>query len=341
MKNPPAALIFLFSVLCSLSAGLNAHALPAVERLAPELDTLLPSEGQVETLAEGFDWSEGPVWYQNRVLFSDVPENTVFQWVPGDAKATVFLTPSGMLSPRPNVKEQGSNGLTLDSSGRLVLCQHGERRIARLEPDGTQTPLATRFDGKRFNSPNDLAYSKRGDLYFTDPPYGLDPAHRAQLQELPFSGIYCLRKTGEIELLDKSLSFPNGIAFSPEESRLYVAVSDPEAPRIVAYQIDEKGLLKNPQTFFDAAPLKKAGRKGSCDGLKVDTRGNLFATGPGGVLVLSPEGKHLGSILTGQATGNCCWGGNGSELYITADMFLLRIQTLTRGSHLPSSIPQP
>lgn len=340
MKKPLILSTLLCTLLSSFSLASGASALPSIERLAPELDSLIPPGAQVETLAEGFDWSEGPVWYQNRVLFSDVPENTVFQWAPGDSKATVFLRPSGTISPVSDVKKQGSNGLTLDSAGRLVLCQHGERRIARLEPDGTQTPLASQFDGKRFNSPNDLTYSNQGDLYFTDPPYGLDPAQRAQLQELPFSGIYRLRKTGETDLLDKSLSFPNGIAFSPDESRLYVAVSAPAHPRIVAFQITREGLLQNPQTFFDAVPLKEAGRKGSCDGLKVDTHGNLFATGPGGVLVLSPEGKHLGSILTGQATGNCCWGGNGSELYITADMYLLRVRTLTRGSHLPPSISQ-
>jgi gluconolactonase len=338
MKLLPLLLLNLF--LLDSQTGVAAASVfsGSVQRIDPALDSLIAPGSPVEKLAEGFDWSEGPVWFADSVLFSDVPQNIVYQWKPGSSSATVFLKPSGMLHPKPGFREQGSNGLAVEAGGRLVLCQHGERRLARLETDGTQTPLAQMFDGKRFNSPNDLAIRGNGDIYFTDPPYGLDKGNASPLKEQAHNGVYRVSPSGQVQLLTKSLTFPNGIAFSPDEKRLYVAVSDPDFTRVVAYDLAEDGTLLNERTFFDATPLRSPARKGLCDGLKVDSLGNLFTTGPGGVLVLSPAGKHLGTILTGEATGNCCWGGDGSQLYITADMFLCRIQTLTKGSHLPASI---
>ncbi len=303
-----------------------------IERLAPEFDALVPADAKVEKLAEGFNWSEGPTWFQHSLVFSDVPENVIFQWKPGQTAATVFMKPSGMLTPRPGFREQGSNGLGVDAQGRLLICQHGERRLARVEKDGSQTALADRFDGKKFNSPNDLTLRKNGDIYFTDPPYGLEGGNKSPLKELQWNGVYRLSADGTVSLLIKDLTFPNGIALSPDEKILYVAISDGAAPRVMAYDVQPDGGVANGRVFFDAKPLAGPGRKGNPDGLKVDVKGNVWTTGPGGVLVISPAGKHLGTINTGQQTGNCAWGDDGSTLYICADMFLVRVKTLTKGA---------
>ena len=302
----------------------------SIERLDPSFDALVAPGTEVEKCAEGFNWSEGPTWFWDSVVFSDVPENIIYQWKPGQKEATVFMKPSGMLKPTLGFREQGSNGLKTDSEGRLLICQHGERRVARVEKDGTQTALADKFEGKRFNSPNDLAVRSNGDIYFTDPPYGLDGLNDSPLKELTWNGVYRIEPSGKVSLVIKDLTFPNGIAFSPDERLLYIAVSDGKAPRIMAYEVQADGSVANGRVFFDALPLKDKG-KGSCDGMKVDADGNLWATGPGGVLVINPAGQHIGTILTNQATGNCCWGDDGSTLYMTADMFLARVKTKTKG----------
>jgi gluconolactonase len=302
-----------------------------VERLDPGLDAVLAADAKLEKLADGFTWSEGPVWYAGGVVFSDVPKNVAYRWKEGATAAEVFLQPSGLLTPTPGFREEGSNGLALDGQGRLLLCQHGERRIARYE-NGNFTPLADRFEGKRFNSPNDLAVRRSGEIYFTDPPYGLEKMNESPLKELPFSGVYRLATDGKVTLLTQSLNFPNGIAFSPDEKVLYVAVSDGRAPRIMAYDVRADGGIAGERVFFDALPLKTAGGKGSCDGLKVDRAGNLWATGPGGVLVISPLGKHLGTLATGVPTANCGWGDDGGTLYLTANNMLLRVKTRTKGA---------
>jgi gluconolactonase len=302
----------------------------SIERIDATFDKLVPVDAKVEKLAEGFNWSEGPVWLNGEVIFSDVPENIAYRWKEGMTKAEVFLKPSGLTTPTPGFREQGSNGLGRDAEGRLILCQHGDRRIARYE-GGKFITLADRFDGKRFNSPNDLAIRKNGDIYFTDPPYGLEKLNDSPLKEIPFSGVYRL-SGGKVSLVTKELPFPNGIGFSPDEKTLYVAISEGKAPRVMSYPVHEDGSVGEGRVFFDALPLTGKGRKGSCDGLKVDQQGNVWATGPGGVLVISPEGKHLGSILTNVPTGNCCWGDDGSTLYITADMFLVRVKTNVKGA---------
>lgn len=328
---------FLFALLAPCIVLAVDEKLPefnvGIERIAPAFDALVPAGTQIEKVAEGFNWSEGPTWFKGTVVFSDVPENVIYQWKPGETKAMVFLKPSGMLTPREGFIEQGSNGLAVDAEGRLVICQHGERRVARLNADRSQTALADRFEGKRFNSPNDLAIRKNGDIYFTDPPYGLDGLNKSPLKEIEWNGVYRVSKDGKVSLLVKEITFPNGIAFSPDEKILYVAVSDGTKPHIMAYDVQADGSVAKGRVFFDATPLKRDDRKGGCDGMKVDAQGNLFATGPGGVLVISPAGKHLGTLLTNQATGNCCFGGaDGSELYITADMFLCRVKTKTKGN---------
>jgi gluconolactonase len=302
----------------------------AIERLDPALDALLAPDATVEKLAAGFNWSEGPTWYRGGVVFSDVPENIVYRWQPGATQAEVWLKPSGLTTPTPGFREQGSNGLGVDAQGNLILCQHGDRRIARMVEHGKFATIADRYEGKKFNSPNDLAIRRNGDIYFTDPPYGLEGLNQSPIKELPWNGVYRVDTAGKVTLLTKDVSFPNGIGFSPDEKTLYVANSGDK--NIMAYDVQADGSLANGRLFFDAKPLGAGGRKGSCDGLKVDAQGNLWATGPGGVLVLSPAGKHLGTVLTNQATGNCCWGDDGSTLYITADMYLARVKTKTKGA---------
>jgi gluconolactonase len=302
-----------------------------IERLTPEMDELLPKDAIIEKLAEGFDWSEGPVWMPgDYLLFSDVPMNTVFRW---DKRRgiSVFLQPSGYTGSQPRGGEPGSNGLTHDKQGRLILCQHGDRRVARLE-DGKFITMADRYDGKRFNSPNDVVVKSNGDFYFTDPPYGLVGNMKDPAKEIPFQGVYRVAKDGgKVTLLTDEVTRPNGLAFSPDEKTLYVASSDPQKAIWMAYPVKTDGTLEKGRVLFDATEMAKS-RRGLPDGLKVDRRGNLWATGPGGVLVLSPEGKLLGVLNTGEATANCGWGDDGSTLYITADMYLCRVRTKTKGA---------
>jgi len=315
----------------AVARGQDAPTLGTIERLDPAFDRLIPPGARVERVAEGFDWSEGTVWDQGagRLLFSDVPENVVFQWTK-DKGASVLLKPSGYTGDRARGGEPGSNGLTFDAEGRLVLCQHGDRRIARLEPDGTFKTLADRFEGKRLNSPNDGVFKSNGDYYFTDPPYGLLGEMRDQGKELDFNGVYRLKPDGTLTLLTRDLTFPNGLAFSPDEKTLYVAVSDPSHAVWMSYPVLEDGTLGPGRVFADVTS-HVPGKKGLPDGMKVDAAGNVFATGPGGVLVFAPDGKHLGTLATGEACGNCAWGEDGSVLYIASDMYIGRIQTATRG----------
>jgi len=316
----------LSSTLLIRMAAAAPETLGSIERLDASLDQLIVPDAVIEKLASGFTWSEGPVWKEDGLLFSDVPANTAFVWKEGKTAAEIFLKPSGCSGDPAG---QGSNGLALDAQGALILCQHGDRRVARLEKGGAFTSLADRFEGKRFNSPNDLAIARNGVIYFTDPPYGLKKGGAAA--ELDFHGVYALQPGGKISLLIRDLRFPNGIALSPDERILYIAVSDPQNTRVMAYDL-EGGVAVRGREFFNAQSLKSAERKGGCDGLKVDARGNVWTSGPGGVLVLDKNGKHLGTILTGQATANCAFGGADRQtLYITAHALLLRVRTLVKG----------
>ena len=265
------------------------------------------------------------------LLFSDIPKNTIWKFKDGEG-LTQFLKPSGYTGKDPfKGREPGSNGLTLDSSGRFVMCQHGDRCIARQGKDGKITVLADRFEGKRFNSPNDLCFKSNGDLYFTDPPYGLPGQMKDAAKELDFQGVYRLTPSGDITLLTKELSRPNGIAFSPDEKTLYVANSDSANAVWMAFPVQANGTIGPGRVFFDATAWMKSGKKGLPDGMKVDRDGNLFATGPGGVCVFAPDGTHLGTIDTGEPTANCAWGDDGSVLYMTANKYLCRIKTATKG----------
>ncbi|MGE0885735.1 MAG: SMP-30/gluconolactonase/LRE family protein [Blastocatellales bacterium] len=343
----------LFSTACSPAAEKPASTadgktapspsdsavLVKIVRLDPAFDKLLasdkpaPAEMSLAKLSSGHKWVEGPVWDRrnNFLLFSDIPNNAIYKWQEGKG-ASIFLQPAGYSGKEPFTgREPGTNGLTYDAEGRLVMCQHGDRRIARLEADGKITVLADKYDGKRFNSPNDLVYHSNGDLYFTDPIYGLPKGADDPAREMDYCGVYRLSKDGKVTLLTKEITRPNGIALSPDEKKLYVASSDPEKAIWMVYDLKADGTITNGKVFFDATAWAKEGKPGLPDGMKVDKAGNLFATGPGGIHVFSPEGKHLGSFDTGVPTANVGFGDDGSTLYITANTDVIRVKLNTKG----------
>lgn len=300
-----------------------------VERLSSEIGTLISEGAEIEVLASGFEWSEGPLWIedQNALLFSDVPSNRIWKWTEKDS-LSLFLEPSGYLGTEKNKKEPGSNGLALDGEGNLILCQHGERRIAKMNsplsiPKADFTAIVSDVDGKRFNSPNDLVFNKEGQVFFTDPPYGLDDWNP---KELDFQGVYRLDVDGSLSLLLDSLSRPNGIGLSPDQKTLYIAQSDAQKARYYAFELDEDGDVLSGKILLDATASVGAELPGLPDGLTVHSSGTLFASGPGGIWVISSEGRHLGIIRTGQGTSNCAFDSDESYLYMTADAYLMRIR---------------
>lgn len=308
-----------------------------VDRFDASLDNLLSKDSKIEVLCGGFEWAEGPVWVPEQgnkfggyVLFSDIPRNVVMKWQEGSG-AIVFMKPAGYTGVADYGREPGSNGLALDASGRLVLCEHGDRRISVLTPSGGKLTLADHWKGKRLNSPNDLAIRKNGDIFFTDPIYGLPKGADDPQREIDFCGVYRLQKDGTVTLQSREISRPNGIGFSPDEKTLYVANSDGKDPVWRAFPVQADGNAGPAKIFFDSSQEKRIPRGGG-DGLKVDAHGNVFATGPGGVLVLSPQGKLLGRIVTGEAVSNVGWGNDGSVLYLASNMYLCRIQTKTKGA---------
>jgi gluconolactonase len=315
----------------------------SIERLDPRLDRILAVDTPIEVLAMGFAWAEGPVWVPDAdegaphtpgglpaggLLFSDIPANRILSWRPGHG-LEVFLAPAGFTGPGGYGNEPGSNGLALDREGRLVICEHGDRRVSRLEPGGGRRTLADAWQGRRLNSPNDLVVHSSGAIYFTDPPYGLPQQLDDPRAELDFCGVYRIAPDGSLDLLCRTMTRPNGIGLSPDETTLYVAQSDPAAAVWRAFTMLPDGTLADGATggrvFFDATGLV-ASRRGLPDGLVVDSTGTIFATGPGGVLVFDPDGTHLGTIMTGQHTANCCLGDDGRTLYITADSLLCRVR---------------
>ncbi len=297
------------------------------------LDKFVPPDAKIEKLATGFKWTEGPVWIKEGgyLLFSDIPNNTINKWKEGEG-ISEYMKPSGYTGLKPRGGEPGSNGLLVDAKGRLILCEHGDRRVTRLEKNGKKTVLADTSMGKRLNSPNDAVFHSNGDLYFTDPPYGLEKNWEDPARELDFCGVYRIGPDGNLTLLTKEMSRPNGIAFSVDEKILYVANSDPKNAVWMAFPVKNDGTLGKGKVFFDATSWVSKTKKGLPDGMKIDEDGNLFATGPGGVHVFSPKGEHLGSIDTGVATANCAFGGeDGNVLYIAADTSLARIKLKVKG----------
>jgi gluconolactonase len=310
--------------------------LGAIERKDPRFDALVPKDAALEILAEGLAWTEGPVWDKKggRVLFSDIPANAVNEWTAAGG-LKLFLKPSGYSGSAPFMgREPGSNGLAYDAEGRLVLCQHGNRQVARLEKDGRFTTLADRYQGKRLNSPNDLAFRSNGEIYFTDPAYGLPKTFDDPGRELTWAGVYRLAKDGSVTLLVRDLKAPNGIAFSPDEKTLYVAQSDPGRAVVMAYEVQPDGSVKNGRVFVDMTSWVSKDRPGLPDGLKIDQAGNLFATGPGGIHVFTAKAEHLGTLATGVPTANCAFGEDGSTLFVTANTTLCRIRLSTKGAGL-------
>lgn len=317
-------LFLLFSLFVSF--GFAQKTLGSIARLDEEINQLIAEDASIEILADGFNWAEGPVWVAelNSVLFTDVPENKLYRWE--ETKGlSVYLNPSGYTGYAPNKKKSGGNGLILDGEGNLLIAQHGDRRIARvnapLKNPGSFETIVDRFEGKRFHSPNDLVLHSNGDLYFTDPPYGLN-GDDDPLRELKTNGVYRLDGDGKISLVYSQLNRPNGLAFSPDEKTLYVANSDAKRNLWMAFDVVD-GKLLNERVFFDATSMNLAGL---ADGMKVNSKGYVFATGPGGVLVFNSKGKHLGTILTEVRTANCAFNEDESVLYMTSDRYLTRIK---------------
>jgi len=291
---------------------------------------IVPPGARLEILAEGHDWTEGPLWIApgNYLLYSDIPRNAVYKWTAGGG-SQLYLQPSGFEGADFTGSEPGSNGLLLDPGGRLVLCQHGNRQVARMQaplenPAPEFETLAATYQGKRLNSPNDAVYDSRGNLYFTDPPYGLPGQMQDPGKELDFQGVYRLGTDGELTLLTGALSRPNGLALSPDEGRLYVANSDPEAAYWTVYDLLPDGSLSPGKRLYDATD-RTASEKGLPDGMKVHKKGYVFGTGPGGVYVFDPDGTLLGRILTGEATSNCAFDAEQTALFITADAYVLKL----------------
>lgn len=303
-----------------------------VERLDPALDDLIAPGAAIELLDVGFAWPEGPVWVarENCLLFSDIPRNAIFRWAERDG-ASIWMQPSGYTGVSYYGKEPGSNALTLDGQGRLLACEHGDRRVSRLEPQGGKVTVVDSYQGKRLNSPNDLVLRSNGDLYFTDPAYGLHRRYEDPRRELDFCGIYLVRAgTREAVLVASELKYPNGVAFGPGEDCLFATQSSRSAAWVIRYPVRSDGTLAEGQILRDLTEYT-AGLPGAPDGIKLDRAGNIFTTGPGGVWVLEPGGRPLGRIETGRRVANLCWGDDGSTLYLCSDDYLCRIRTATAG----------
>jgi len=305
-----------------------------IQREVPALDAIIAPDAKIEKLAGGFLFTEGPVWVRDGgyLLFSDPNNNLIYRWSEGDG-VSVYRTHSGYTGM--NIGEYGqpgSNGLTLDSQGRLTINEHGNRRVTRLEKNGQLTVLADRYQGKRLNSPNDLVYRSDGALYFTDPPFGLPKFFADPRKELPYSGVFCLIN-GELKLVSTDLTGPNGLAFSPDEKYLYVDDWDEKRKVIMRYDVHPDGTLSNGQVFFDAT--SEPGED-AWDGMKIDVKGNLYLSGPGGLWIISSEGKHLGTIVGPEHPHNLAWGGEDHKtLYLAAQTGLYRLTVNIPGAGSP------
>jgi gluconolactonase len=325
-----AIVVIFLLVLFTSCVKKEEKTLGNIERIDPALDAIVNSDAKVEIIAEGFEWSEGPLWLadQNILIFSDVPKNIIYKWSEGK-EAEIYLTPSGYTGDNsPYSGEEGSNGLFLSNDGKLVICQHGDRKVAVMDaplnaPAAKYLPLADNYQGKKLNSPNDGTFNSKGDLFFTDPPYGLPKQAQDSTKEIPFQGVYRVSNS-QIVLLTDSVTRPNGIALFPGEKTLIVANSDPAKAVWYAFDLNENDSIVGGRVFYDAT--QNTNEKGSPDGLKIDKAGNVFATGPGGVWIFNKEGKLLGKIKIPEATSNCALSPDEKTLYITADMYVVRVK---------------
>ncbi len=323
--------ILLLFLIVSCNTEKKYPEIGEIVKLDSSLDSIISSGEKPEIIAEGFEWSEGPLWIEDQqmLLFSDVPANTIYQWTEKEGKK-IYLTPSGYTDQKKRGGETGSNGLTLDPEGRLVLCQHGDRRLAFMNapianPEASFKTIADNYQGKKLNSPNDAVYNQKGEVYFTDPPYGLEKNMEDSLKETPFQGVYMVKKNGEVVLVLDSITRPNGISFLPGENKLIIANSDPAKPNWYLYNVQEDGSLQNGSIFYSASGFDK-NTKGLPDGMKTDKQGNVFATGPGGVWIFNSAGKLAGKILVPEATSNCALSKDEKTLFITNDMYVLRMK---------------
>jgi len=339
LSNPPTNYIYMREAKLEFyKGGVAPMAITPSEvnveivRKDPALDAIVPPNPKIFKIAEGFKFTEGPIWDRKGgfLLFSDPNNNTVYKYSPdGNGALTVFREKSGYEGADiAEYSQPGSNGLTFDQQGRLTIDQHGNRRVVRLEPDGQLTVLADKFYGKRLNSPNDLVYRSDGTLYFTDPPFGLPKFFKDPRKELPFSGVFAV-KEGKIMLATKDLNGPNGLAFSPDEKFFYVDDWDDQRKIVMRYEVQPDGSLRNGKVFFD---MTSAGTEDACDGMKIDKAGNLYVSGPKGIWILSPQGKHLGTIIAPKHPHNFNWGdADGKTLYLCAQSGLYRIKLNIEG----------
>jgi gluconolactonase len=344
LSNPPTNYIWMRTArLAFYAGGTGPYAVEPqevnveVERLDPAIDDLVPPNAKVFKLASGFQFTEGPVWVDEAggvLLFSDPNANTIYRYT-HDGRLSVFRHPSGYAGRDiAEYHQPGSNGLTLDAQGRLTIDQHGNRRVIRLEPDGRESVLADRYRGQRLNSPNDLVYKSDGSLYFTDPPFGLPKFDQDPRRELPFSGVFRV-KDGVVELLTRELKGPNGIAISPDERYLYVGDWDEKHKVVMRYPVRPDGRLGAGEVFYD---MTMAPGEDAIDGIKVDVEGNLYVSGPGGLWILSPEGRHLGTVYPPRHVHNMAWGdADGRTLYLCAGSTLYRMPLKVAGVRPPGA----
>src|SRR5207249_1480106 len=335
LSNPPTNFIWMRYAKLEFYGGASVPIVPLaitpsevnveIVRNNPAIDAIVGPNPKIYKLAEGFKFTEGPIWVREGkyLLFSDPNNNTIYKYT-SDGRLSGFMEKSGYDGADiAEYGQPGSNGLTLDPQGRLTINQHGNRRVIRLEKNGQITVLADRYQGKRLNSPNDLVYRSDGTLFFTDPPFGLPKFFDDPRKELPYSGVFSLHQ-GELKLLSNDLSGPNGLAFSPDEKYLYVDNWDLKKEVIMRYEVRPDGTLSNDQVFVDAT-----GEPGedAWDGMKVDQHGNLYVSGPRGIWIISPEGKHLGTIIAPMHPHNMAWGDeDGRTLYLCARTGLYRIR---------------
>lgn len=318
------------------TSAVTGDIIGGVRVFDPEMADVVAPDAAVERLVDGFEWTEGPLWIggdsaDGYLLFTDVPGNVAYRWSRA-ASVSEFLNPSGLADADPAVfREPGANGLIRGGDGRLWMCDCGNRAIAAVDlATKEKTIIIDRYEGQRFNSPNDLVLSRAGSLYFTDPPYGLAGINDSPAKELAVNGVYRRTPDGQLELLDDTFTFPNGVALSPDERTLYVSQSDPNRPIVKAYDLDADGAPTASRVFFDASSLMGEGVPGLPDGMAVDDAGRIYATGPGGVMVLSPDGRLLGVIGAGRAVANCTFGEDGRTLFLTAHDCLARIRLRAR-----------
>jgi gluconolactonase len=329
LSDPPSNFIWVRSAtLDFFKPSSPATVDVTVVRNDPALDAIVPPDLKAEKLAEGFLFTEGPVWVPDGyLLFSDPNANTIYRWSDNDG-LSVYRTKSGYSAfDIGGYRQPGSNGLALDREGRLTVNEHGNRRVSRIEKTGALTVVAHTFDGKRLNSPNDLVYKSDGTLYFTDPPFGLPMAFDDRRKELPFSGVYRV-SNGATQLLASDLTGPNGLAFSPDERFLYVGNWDERRKVVMRYSVNEDGTLAPGTVFFD---MTQAPGEDALDGVKVDRQGNVYVSGPGGIWILSPDGRHLGTLSTPEHPHNFAWGDDGRTLYVTARSTVYRLRLTTSG----------